>query len=72
MADLKFPENLKYAKSDEWVKVDGDVVTIGISDFAQDQLNDGLQDGVGVGELLDGLMQAEDRAIDLTLFGDRG
>ena len=40
MADLKFPENLKYAKSDEWVKVEGDVVTIGISDFAQDQLND--------------------------------
>lgn len=40
MADLKFPEQLKYAKSDEWVKVDGDVVTIGISDFAQDQLND--------------------------------
>lgn len=40
MADLKFPENLKYARSDEWVKVEGDVVTIGISDFAQDQLND--------------------------------
>lgn len=40
MADLKFPETLKYAKSDEWVKVEGDVVTIGISDFAQDQLND--------------------------------
>jgi len=40
VADLKFPDNLKYAKSDEWVKVDGDVVTIGISDFAQDQLND--------------------------------
>jgi glycine cleavage system H protein len=40
VADLKFPENLKYAKSDEWVKVEGDVVTIGISDFAQDQLND--------------------------------
>lgn len=40
MADLKFPDKLKYAKSDEWVKVDGDIVTIGISDFAQDQLND--------------------------------
>lgn len=40
MADLKFPENLKFAKSDEWVKVEGDIVTIGISDYAQDQLND--------------------------------
>ncbi len=40
MADLKFPDDLKYAKSDEWVKVEGDTVTIGISDFAQDQLND--------------------------------
>ena len=40
MADFKFPEDLKYAKSDEWIKVDGDVVTMGISDFAQDQLND--------------------------------
>jgi hypothetical protein len=28
-------EGLKYAKSHEWAKVDGDVATIGISDFAQ-------------------------------------
>lgn len=40
MADLKFPEDLKYAKSDEWVRIDGDVATIGISDYAQDALND--------------------------------
>jgi glycine cleavage system H protein len=37
---MKTPENLKYTKSDEWVKVDGDEATIGITDFAQDQLSD--------------------------------
>ena len=34
------PENLKYSKEDEWVKVEGDVATIGISDYAQDSLSD--------------------------------
>ena len=37
---MKTPENLKYTKSDEWVKVDGDEATIGITDYAQDQLSD--------------------------------
>jgi glycine cleavage system H protein len=37
---MKTPENLKYAKTDEWVKLDGKVATIGISDYAQDQLSD--------------------------------
>lgn len=36
----KTPDGYKFAESDEWFKVDGDVVTIGISDYAQDQLND--------------------------------
>ncbi len=40
MGDWNIPADLKYAKSDEWFRVDGDVVTIGISDYAQDQLND--------------------------------
>lgn len=40
MSDLKFPADLKYAQSDEWVRVEGDTATIGISDFAQDALND--------------------------------
>lgn len=40
MAELKTPADLKYAKSDEWVRVEGDTATIGITDFAQDQLND--------------------------------
>ncbi|NMB90153.1 MAG: glycine cleavage system protein GcvH [Chloroflexi bacterium] len=37
---MNVPSNLKYAKSDEWVSVEGNVATIGISDFAQDQLSD--------------------------------
>jgi glycine cleavage system H protein len=40
MANLNFPADLKYSKSDEWVRVQGDEATIGISDFAQDQLGD--------------------------------
>lgn len=40
MSDLQFPDDLKYAESDEWVRVEGDIATIGVSDFAQDALND--------------------------------
>ena len=37
---MNFPEELKYTKDHEWVKVEGDVVTIGITDFAQKELGD--------------------------------
>ena len=37
---MNIPSNLKYAKSDEWVLVEGNVATIGISDYAQNQLSD--------------------------------
>lgn len=37
---MKIQSNLKYANSDEWVAVDGKTATMGISDFAQDQLSD--------------------------------
>lgn len=40
MGDWKTPKALKYAESDEWFSVEDDVVTIGITDYAQDQLND--------------------------------
>jgi glycine cleavage system H protein len=40
MASLNHPKDLKYSKSDEWVRVEGDEVVIGISDYAQDQLGD--------------------------------
>ncbi len=38
--NLTYPANLKYTESDEWVRVDGDQATIGITDYAQDQLGD--------------------------------
>ena len=34
------PENLLYSKEHEWVKVDGDVATVGITDYAQNSLGD--------------------------------
>lgn len=37
---METPKALKYAKTDEWIKVDGDEATVGISDYAQDQLSD--------------------------------
>jgi len=37
---MEFPEELKYTEEHEWVMVEDDVVTIGITDFAQDQLGD--------------------------------
>ena len=37
---MNFPDNLKYTKDHEWVMVDGDVDTIGITDFAQSELGD--------------------------------
>jgi len=37
---MDLPENLKYSPSHEWSKLDGEVLTVGITDFAQDQLGD--------------------------------
>jgi glycine cleavage system H protein len=37
---MNFPANLKYTEDHEWVKVEGDVATIGITEFAQGELGD--------------------------------
>ena len=37
---MNIPATLKYTKDHEWVRVDGDVATIGITDFAQSELGD--------------------------------
>lgn len=37
---MSYPTELKYTPSHEWVRLDGDVATVGISWFAQDQLGD--------------------------------
>ena len=36
----QIPSNLKYTKDHEWALIEGDVVTVGITDFAQSQLGD--------------------------------
>ncbi|MCH7400649.1 glycine cleavage system protein GcvH [Belliella kenyensis] len=37
---MNFPKDLKYTNDHEWVKVDGDIATIGITEFAQRELGD--------------------------------
>ena len=37
---MNAPENLKYTKDHEWVKIDGGIATVGITDFAQKELGD--------------------------------
>jgi len=37
---MNVPANLKYSSDHEWVKIDGDIATVGITDFAQGQLGD--------------------------------
>ncbi len=37
---MSIPSNLKYTKDHEWVKIDGDIATIGITHFAQGELGD--------------------------------
>ena len=37
---MNIPSGLKYTKDHEWVKIDGDIATVGITDFAQSELGD--------------------------------
>ncbi len=37
---MNIPQELKYTKDHEWVKIDGDVATVGVTDFAQGELGD--------------------------------
>jgi glycine cleavage system H protein len=37
---MEFPADLKYAESDEWIRVEDNIATVGLTDYAQDQLSD--------------------------------
>lgn len=51
---MNFPENLKYTNEHEWVRLEGDVAYVGITDYAQGQLGDIVYvDVPTVGETLD-------------------
>ena len=38
LSEVNLPDDVRYAESHEWAKLEGDTVKIGISDYAQDQL----------------------------------
>ncbi|MCK4469075.1 MAG: glycine cleavage system protein GcvH [Desulfobacterales bacterium] len=40
ISELNFPDDLRYTEDHEWAKQEGEQITIGISDYAQDQLGD--------------------------------
>ncbi len=40
ISELNFPDDIRYAKSHEWARSEGDTVKVGITDYAQDQLGD--------------------------------
>lgn len=71
---MNIPTGLKYSNTDEWVKADGKVATIGVSDFAQEQLSDvvfveiavALNDNVKKGALL-GTVESVKAASDINL-----
>lgn len=37
---MNFPQDLKYAKSHEWLRIEGNVATVGVTDYAQSELGD--------------------------------
>lgn len=51
---MNFPADLKYTKDHEWVKIEGDIATVGITDFAQRELGDIVYVDVNtIGETVD-------------------
>ena len=51
---MEFPQELKYTQDHEWVLVDGDIATVGITDHAQNELSDIIYvDVTTVGQTLD-------------------
>jgi glycine cleavage system H protein len=54
---MNIPAHLKYTKDHEWVQIDGDIATVGITDFAQGELGDIVYVEV---ETLDEALEAEE------------
>jgi glycine cleavage system H protein len=70
---MQVPETLKYTKDHEWIRIEGDTATIGITDFAQHELGDivyveisGLNKELGEGEVF-GTVEAVKTVSDLFL-----
>ena len=71
---MNFPENIKYAKSHEWLRLEGNIGVVGISDFAQSELGDivfvditaGVGDDLSAGDVF-GTIEAVKTVSDLYL-----
>lgn len=68
---MNFPQELKYTKDHEWVKIEGDIATIGITEFAQKELGDivyveveTIGETIGAGEVF-GTVEAVKTVSDL-------
>ncbi|MFC2188122.1 glycine cleavage system protein GcvH [Fulvivirgaceae bacterium LMO-SS25] len=68
---MNFPEELKYTEDHEWIRVEGDIATIGITEFAQSELGDivyveieTVGDEIGAGEVF-GTVEAVKTVSDL-------
>ena len=68
---MNFPEDLRYTKDHEWIKLEGNIATIGITDFAQHELGDivyvdinTVGEGVGAAEVF-GTVEAVKTVSDL-------
>lgn len=69
---MQFPEDLKYTENDEWVRVDGEIGSAGVTDYAQDQLSDvvyveitvDIGDTVAKGDMF-GLIESVKAAADI-------
>jgi glycine cleavage system H protein len=69
---MHFPEDLKYTENDEWVRAEGEIGTVGVTDYAQDQLSDvvyveitvAIGDSVAKGDMF-GLVESVKAAADI-------
>lgn len=68
---MNIPKDLLYTKEDEWVRVEGDIATVGVTDYAQDSLSDivylelpSVGDFFGEGETF-GVVESVKAAADL-------
>jgi len=69
---MEFPSELKYTGTDEWIKAEGESATLGVTDFAQDQLSDvvyfeivvGVGDSISKGDAI-GILESVKAAADV-------
>ncbi len=69
---MHYPEDLKYTENDEWVRAEGEIGTVGVTEYAQDQLSDvvyfeitvAIGDSVAKGDMF-GLVESVKAAADI-------